>query len=570
MSPSSQAPIYVGYTVSHNCSVAALDETGRVLAAVSEERFSRKKLHAGYPWLAMHYLLQHYGHRPWVVSCARLDTMRRALRTLHFQWQSMMHGRKATPLAPFLSKLKFQLTQETRPNGHGAGLVKPEVQSFIDHHACHAASAYYHGGHADAYVVTLDGVGNYYSCTISEGREGKLTRLAAYYHNDITIGNDYEVITGMLGFDPLRHPGKITGLAAYGRHNGACIDAIDAFLRGNWNGREECYYLRYLEAPDPARKQVGLDLLRAERRTRFKEFSNEDIAFAIQYLTEEKTRALLCKHIPHPAGKNIALAGGVFANVKLNQRIHEMGFATVFVQPAMDDGGLALGAPLHLLGAQGTMRPYAVPTMLLGPAYDNDRVRTALREAGLASEEHDAIEEKIAALIADKKVVARYHGAMEFGPRALGNRSILYQATDKSVNDWLNKRLGRTEFMPFAPVTLWEEADRCYQHLDGVRHTAKFMTMTVNCTDYAHRAMPAVVHVDGTARPQLITAEDNPSYYGILKAYHRLTGIPTLVNTSFNMHEEPIVESPEDAIRAFRLGRLDCLAINNFLVYHKD
>jgi carbamoyltransferase len=155
---------------------------------------------------------------------------------------------------------------------------------------------------------------------------------------------------------------------------------------------------------------------------------------------------------------------------------------------------------------------------------------------------------------------------MEYGPRALGNRSILSQATDPSVNDWLNKTLHRTEFMPFAPVTLWEFADQCYEHLNGARYPARFMTITVTCTDWMKKHCPAVVHVDGTARPQLLQKETNPSYYRILDEYRKLSGLPSLINTSFNMHEEPIVCSPRDAIRAFKDGGIPYLAIGAFLL----
>ena len=157
---------------------------------------------------------------------------------------------------------------------------------------------------------------------------------------------------------------------------------------------------------------------------------------------------------------------------------------------------------------------------------------------------------------------------MEYGPRALGNRSILYQATDPSVNDWLNKRLKRTEFMPFAPVTLAEFADQCYENLDGAKYAAKFMTITFNCSDWMKQHCPAVVHVDGTARPQLVDGDTNPSYVRILQEYHKLTGLPCVINTSFNMHEEPIVCSPADALRAFLEGGLDFLVMGSYLLEH--
>jgi carbamoyltransferase len=157
---------------------------------------------------------------------------------------------------------------------------------------------------------------------------------------------------------------------------------------------------------------------------------------------------------------------------------------------------------------------------------------------------------------------------MEYGPRALGNRSILYHAKEPAVNHWLNQRLGRTEFMPFAPATLFEHRHACYRNIDGAEYAAMFMTLTFDCTDRMKHESPAAVHVDGTARPQLVSASSNPSFYAVLTEYYRLTGIPSLINTSFNMHEEPIVCTPADAVRAFLQGNLDYLAIGPFLARH--
>ena len=162
--------------------------------------------------------------------------------------------------------------------------------------------------------------------------------------------------------------------------------------------------------------------------------------------------------------------------------------------------------------------------------------------------------------------VARFDGAMEFGPRALGNRSFLYGTGDPKVNDWLNNRLNRTEFMPFAPATMVDHAEDCYKGLDGCSYTAEFMTITFDCTDPMKKISPAVVHVDGTARGQLVTPEANPGFYEILKEYHGLTGVPSLVNTSYNVHELPIVATARDAILSFQEGRLDYLAAGPYLI----
>jgi len=155
---------------------------------------------------------------------------------------------------------------------------------------------------------------------------------------------------------------------------------------------------------------------------------------------------------------------------------------------------------------------------------------------------------------------------MEYGPRALGNRSILYRPDDPSVNDWLNQRLHRTEFMPFAPATPMELISEMYEGAESVRHTAQFMTITRNCTPKAKQTCGGVVHVDGTARPQYVSAENAPEFHRIIKAYHCLTGLPCVINTSFNIHEEPIVCTPKDAVRAFLEGHLDYLALGDYLI----
>jgi carbamoyltransferase len=203
-----------------------------------------------------------------------------------------------------------------------------------------------------------------------------------------------------------------------------------------------------------------------------------------------------------------------------------------------------------------------------GPEYSDQEIRSALDAAELQYEQHDDVEEKIADLLAQDYIIGRFHGRMEYGPRALGNRSVLYPAKEPEVNQWLNQQLGRTEFMPFAPAALAEAAPRLFKNLAGCEKTAQFMSITFDCTDEMKRLCPAAVHVDGTARPQLVTETSNPSFYRILKAYEARTAIPALINTSFNMHEEPIVCSPQDAIRAFLLGNIDFLAIENFLVPH--
>jgi len=242
---------------------------------------------------------------------------------------------------------------------------------------------------------------------------------------------------------------------------------------------------------------------------------------------------------------------------------------SVYVFPAMSDEGLSAGAALLLTAEK---RPdirmhgeKCFEHVYLGQDFGKREMADALSAAGV---EHDHLadpEAEIARLISNGYVVARFNGRMEYGPRALGNRSILYRPDDRSANDWLNQSLKRTEFMPFAPVTLAEDAQRFYHGLKGAEETARFMTITFDCTEEMRKNYTGVVHIDGTARPQLVSESDNPSYYRIVSEFKRLTGLSSIVNTSFNIHEEPIVCTPQDAIRAFQTGHLDVLAIGPFV-----
>jgi carbamoyltransferase len=243
------------------------------------------------------------------------------------------------------------------------------------------------------------------------------------------------------------------------------------------------------------------------------------------------------------------------------------GIDGIFIHPNMGDGGCGTGAALlEFAGSPATRE--RLPNVYLGPEYSPAEIAEALARAQLPFTEYAPIEPKIAALLAAGKVVARFDGRMEYGPRALGHRSILYHAKEPAVNQWLNQRLGRTEFMPFAPATLYEHRKACYLNVEGADYAAEFMTITFDCTPEMKRDCPAAVHVDGTARPQLVRAETSPGFHRILTEYHRLTGVPSVINTSFNMHEEPIVCTPDDAVRAFLQGNLDYLAIGSFLVEH--
>jgi carbamoyltransferase len=436
---------------------------------------------------------------------------------------------------------------ELEENLTGLGL-QDKLKRF-DHHLAHSAAAYFASGFERALIVTLDGYGSGLAGSVCVGEGTHIHRIhrLEYPHS---LGTFYESVTSSLGFKPSRHEGKIVGLAAYGDSEILLDTILSRFDEepGNFRIRESnnIYFSRHLATL----------------------FPKIDVAAAYQRALEIVTTNYI-QHYVHKTGIDaVVLAGGVAANVKLNQRIFEIPEVhRIFIYPNMGDGGCGTGAAF-LASRQGLKNREAYQTVYFGPGYTDEAIVRELQAQGLAFEKVTPIEPLIAKLIHEGKVVARFNGRMEYGPRALGDRSILYRATDPEVNQWLNQRLGRTEFMPFAPATLFEERHRCYDNISGAEHAAQFMTITFNCTGFMKYSCPAAVHVDGTARPQLVCEEVNPSFYRIIREYYKLSGIPSVINTSFNMHEEPIVNSPSDAIRAFLQGNLDYLAVDNFLVKH--
>lgn len=418
----------------------------------------------------------------------------------------------------------------------------------MDHHLTHAANSFYASGYERALCITLDGYGTGLAGSVSIGQNGKIQRLHGVSYPN-SLGTLYEHVTSSLGFKPSRHEGKIVGLASYGDPTilgGILLSRIEQ-RPGDFSIYEanNVYFSRYLA-------------------TRFPKI---DVAAAYQHVLEVVATEFVRHWVEHTGIDTVVLSGGVTANVKLNQRIFEIETVKqIFVYPNMGDGGCGTGAALYQSWPGGAKS--SISNAYFGPDYSTAQMVAALQDAGLTYREPEHLAVEVAALIHAGQVVARFDGRMEYGPRALGNRTIMYHAREPEVNQWLNKRLGRTEFMPFAPVTLYEAREKCYHNIRGAEHAAEFMTVTFDCTDFMREHCPAAVHVDGTARPQLIQRSVNPGYYDILQEYEKLSGIPSLINTSFNMHEEPIVNSPADAVRAFLEGNLDYLILGPYLVKH--
>ncbi len=540
----------LGITALTHDSGVSLVRNNKLDVSINEERLSRIKMHAGFPELSYKYIKDYIKDINYV-AVSDLGEKEFLKRTKGLVFDKSLFNRN--PIIAFKSyammsrwKIKtyflFKRQQEE---------LRKKIGKFvnIEHHPAHAASVYFTMGLNKVLIITCDNHGDNLTTTISIGEKGTIKQIDSinWPHSP---GFFYAIITRILGFTPGKHEGKITGLAAYGNPNSESYEKIKKLM---W----------YENGTIKTRSLIGS---RGYVKSLLRKYSREDLSAVFQRILEETVTQYIKYWIGKTGIKNIGLAGGVFANVKLNQKIKELGVENIFVFPHMGDGGTGAGAALYLAMEKEGIKPYRLKDAYLGFEYSNKEIKEELNKSNLKYEHMEDIEYQVADLLSKKKVIARFNGAMEFGPRALGNRSILYQATDPKVNDWLNKQLKRSEFMPFAPVTLEEYSNKCFENLKGAEHAAEFMTITFNCTNYMKENSPATIHVDNTARPQIIRKEVNPSYYKILNEYRKITKIPTLVNTSFNMHEEPIVCNPYDAIRAFKLGHLDYLAIGNYLV----
>ena len=546
--PSQKLIVGLNYSGMHDTSVALVAPTGKVLLAAALERFSRIKQDGRPPDTLL------AGLRWDDVDAVAVSTDKEAWAPDHPE--SLVHPHSLP-------------TPRMGVAGHGQAFYAfldtlPVRKQFVCHQLSHAASAFWLSGLDEAICLTYDGgmwnspwFGGLYRASRTDGIV-PLDRFAGSHYAKIT--SLYSIVTAILGFSPNKHEGKITGLAAYGQPTERCRRLLDQLFGADYFDMEAMVDWAGVYGTDaPAVLAVNTST-RDRLAARFKNINRAEIAATLQHMTEDHVLEILSRARQRGwASENICLAGGLFANVALNRRIANSGYRHVFVAPPMTDDGTAVGAALAVASSHAAFSPGALSSVFWGPDFSSEEVERALNEHGLTYQRRSDGAAFIADRLSRGDVVAVFEGRMEFGPRALGHRSILSQATDPDVNTTLNARLRRTEFMPFAPVTRAEDAGTSYQGLSGLEHTAEFMTVTCACTEMTTREAPAVVHVDGTARPQLVRRERHPLLHGILTAYRERTGISSLINTSFNVHEEPIVCSPEDAIRGFLEAGLDLL-----------
>jgi carbamoyltransferase len=545
----------VNYNGGHDSSVSVVAPDGRITFACSLERVTRRKQDGRFPRALLDLI-----DFDRISACAlpAYHQGNTAAGPSGQRFHSLRHSIDGYPVLPF-PEVFYSLLDTI-----------PVSKVFVGHELSHAASAYYLSQFEDAVVLTYD-AGMYNEPWFGGVFHARGRNLDAVEYfpsqTNAKVASLYAIVTGLLGYKPLRHEGKLTGLAAYATPDQSCLDLLHSLLTERYAEMEGT--VRWINAFDVENPPQFVVDSEARRRllTSFGEASPATIAASLQHVTERHVLGIVQRIKEQDLSERLCLAGGLFANVRLNQRIHDAWGGPVFVAPPMGDDGAGLGAALFAaFQNESSLFPVAKTSMFLGHAYSADEAHAVLERYEIQTEKLERPANTLARLLAEGSTVGIFTGPMEFGPRALGHRSVLAPATDPTINQTLNQKLRRTEFMPFAPITRIEDASRCYCQLDGAEHSAEYMTLTFDATPELAAACPAIVHVDGTVRPQLVREETNPLLHTILTEYQGLTGVSSLINTSFNIHEEPIVCSPEDALRGFVQARLDYLYMEGFLI----
>jgi carbamoyltransferase len=433
----------------------------------------------------------------------------------------------------------------------------------VSHHISHTLGAYFTSG-MEGKVISFshDGKGNRSRGKILLCENGEYEEIHSQpISTTASLAGLWASTTDYLGWKMLKDEGKVVGLAAHGKYNERFYKLIKSciYYDGEFNFKPSNYEALFHYICDNFYKPEGV-------------FKNEklraDFAFCLQLVTEETMRDLFIDlKTKFPEYKKICLSGGLFANVKLNMFLNDLDiFDEIFIHPAMGDSGLALGSALKVANDLGEIiKPFKMDNVFLGEQHNVENwLQTIISEPTLEYEIMNY--ERVGELINNGYVVGLFIGKTEYGPRALGNRSIVVKPTDKETHEYLNKKLKRTEIMPFAPAVLEEYADSIFD-IKNSRYTAEFMTICYDTKKEWIDKIPAVVHyVDGTARPQIVNKDRNSSFYNIISAYHQISGYPVVLNTSLNAHGEPINNYPNQVIKHLLDESIDYIVTENFII----
>jgi len=549
---------------------AALLVDGRLRFAVNEERLTRRKLEIAFPSRSIEMCLGRTGLRPDQIDLVAATTSDPA-KTLGRLWPGSkeryyaVRRRKSAPgpLAGLTRAMKYRIT-EWRPGPISRSLSEAALKRqlarhgltraalrLVDHHAAHAAGAAWCSGFSECAVVTIDGLGDGLSSTISRFSNGRLHRLAASLARH-SIGVFFEHVTTLLNMRELEDEGKVMALADYAA---PIPDADNPLLP--WVGVKDGVITT---------RWPGHALRRPLARVHWR-YANEQFAYLAQRTVERAAVALARDAMRLTGSRRLALAGGVVSNVKATRHVRLLPEVDdLFIFPHMGDGGLALGAAVQ--AATDAHEPLRVELdrLDLGPAYEESEIAARLEAAGLRAVRAADLPCRVAELLADGRIAMWFQGGMEYGPRALGQRSVLARPDRADLRDRLNLALKRRVwYQPFCPSMLEHDAARLLADWAGGRNRA--MTMAYKVADEHRPLLAGVISVDGTCRPQIVGDDDAGPLAELLRSARRRWGAGAVLNTSFNIHGEPLVCSPSDAIDVFLRSGADALAIGPFLVH---
>jgi carbamoyltransferase len=567
--------VILGLNAYHGDAAAALVVDGELVCAAEEERFNRIKHCAGFPAEAAAWCLADAG-----LSAGELDHVaigRDPKANLgHKVLRTLLHG-----TSPRYVKARLENAARVRDiRAELATALGTDVRAdlhHVEHHQAHVASAFLVSPFEDAAILSTDGFGDFASTMLAEGR-GSSFRVLERVLFPHSLGIFYTAVTQWLGFPKYGDEGKVMGLAPYGtpryleemrrivRPKGDVFElGLEFFLHDKegvdmtWDGGTpsigRLFSQRMEETFGPTREPGAV--LTSE---------HEDVAASLQAMLEEVYLHLVRALWERTQIPRICLAGGVALNAVANGRIRpETPFEEVFVQPAAGDSGIAVGAAYYVWHQQlGQPRGFVMDHAYTGPAYADAECERALSAAGLAADrlDDDALFPHVAERIAAGDVVGWFQGRMEFGPRALGNRSIVADPRRPDMKDILNNRIKHREpFRPFAPSILAEATAEWFEQ----DYTSPYMVLVYKTRADKRELVPAVNHVDDTGRLQTVTRTANPRYYRLIEEFQRQTGVPIVLNTSFN-ENEPVVMTPQHAVETFRKTRMDLLVLGNLVV----